>query len=69
MVGVPARQSPKIPPYFKVALVMGADAKFGAAVARCMRHGWETPLVANTAYADKWGYALRYYVDEEVIDR
>ena len=69
MVGVPARQSPKIPSYFTVTLVMGADAKFGAAVARCMRHGWETPLVANTAYADKWGYALRYYVDEEVIDR
>jgi len=48
---------------------MGADAKFGAAVARCMWHRWETPLVANTDYTYKWGYALRYYVDEEVIDR
>ena len=69
VVGAPPRRSPRTPPYLKVTLVMGADAKFGAHVARCVKRGWATPLVANTAYADKWGYALRYYVDEEVMRR
>ena len=46
-------------------IVMASDGGYEARVERCVRKDW-VPKTYNAAYADKHGYALRFYVDEEV---
>ena len=46
-------------------IVMGSDAAYEARVKRCAKPG-EDPVSVNAKYADKFKYALRFYVDEDV---
>ena len=46
-------------------IVMGSDEAYAKHVERCLRKG-EDPVAVNAKFADKYGYSLRFYVDEEV---
>ena len=47
----------------KAVIVMGADRKYVERVQRC--YPKNAPFEANAEYADKHGYALRLYVDDD----
>jgi hypothetical protein len=48
-----------------VTIVMGSDLGYHQHVERCTKKG-EDPVAINAKFADKYGYSLRFYIDEEV---
>jgi hypothetical protein len=49
----------------RVTIVMGSDRAFAERTARCVKPR-ELPVRINTAYANRYNYSLRLYIDEDV---
>ena len=47
-------------------IVVGSDRGFAEKVKRCTEPGKPTPLDTVVKYANKWGYAVREYFDEDI---